>query len=216
MSGHRRWRQGLYTDRPFLLFYHGGSSVALLGFNFEYIRDDYGQVNDAYVLHKVSESPLKPRDLSIALEVDLVALVGVHGSFSFGSLFSGFDLLVQSDQNLSEPEAASDSHCEHCDHDSVRFSEAVFGHLPHVRSSDVAELREGVDHGDRDRSLRRRPWEAAANHRVERNESCVRAGLKEERDVSSGDNFSRDRYDKSYEPETDGTDNVPELKVSTR
>lgn len=43
-----------------------------------------------------------------------------------------------------------------------------------VRAGDVSELRECVDEGDRDGTLRRRPREGVADPRVEHDEARVR------------------------------------------
>ena len=150
------------------------------------------QVYDAYPLDKVPESPLQPRDLRIALNMNLVTLMGVYRSLCLSRLLSSFNLLVQSDQNLPEPEASSNSDSKHGDDDSVRLSETVFGHLPDVRSSDVSELREGVDHGNCDGSLGWWSREGRTQPTVKHDESCVRAGLEEESDVSGRDDFSAD------------------------
>ena len=147
--------------------------------------------------------------------MDLIVLVRVDRSLRFGSLLGSGDLLVQSDQNLSEPEASSNSDTKHGNDDTVGLSEAVLGHLPDIGPGDVAELREGIDHCNCDRSLCRRSGKARRNPRIEHYEACVGAGLEEESDVSSGHHFSRDTNDKSYEAEEDWADNVPELIVST-
>jgi hypothetical protein len=173
-------------------FPHPGSLLRRLAVGHGSVDLPTAQVYDAYPLDKVPESPLQPRDLRIALNVNLITLVGVDGSLRLSRLLSSFDLLVQTDQNLPEPETSSDSHSKHSDNDSVRLSETVFGHLPDVRSSDVSELREGVDHGDCDSSLCWGTREGGTQPTVEYDESCVRACLEEQGDVSGGDDLCAD------------------------
>jgi hypothetical protein len=194
---------------------HPGSLLRRLAVAHGSVDLPTAQVYDAYPLDKVPESPLQPRDLRIALNVNLITLMGVHWSLYLSRLLSSFDLLVQTDQNLPEPETSSDSYSKHSDNDSVRLSETIFGHLPDVRSSDVSELREGVDHGDCDSSLCGRSGEGRTQPTVEYDETCVGAGLEEECDVSGGDDLCADADHKPYETKADRANNVPELNVRT-
>lgn len=164
-------------------------------------------------LDKESKSSLKPRNLGITFNVNLIALMGIYRPLRFSGLLGGLDLLVQTDQDLSEPEASSDCDSKHSYNDSVRLPEAVFGHLPDIRSSDVSELGESVDHGDSDSSFCRRSRERGTDQTVKHDESCVGTGLEEECDISGGDDFGADRNNETYETKADGTDNVPELIV---
>jgi len=105
-------------------------------------------------------------------------IVGVNSSSAIlvdiGAVVSDFlqlELLVEAREHGAEDEAADDGGREHGKGDGVAAAEAVGRQAPNVGAGDVADLREGVDHGDRYRALGGRAREGGADPGVEDDEA---------------------------------------------
>lgn len=99
---------------------------------------------------------------SSAILVDIGAVV---------SDFLQLELLVEAREHGAEDEAADDGGSEHGEGDGVAAAEAVGRKAPDVGAGDVADLREGVDHGDCYRTLGGRAREGGADPGVEDDEA---------------------------------------------
>ncbi|SPQ20467.1 bb9c0dee-6315-4aed-9e05-cb89f535090d, partial [Thermothielavioides terrestris] len=88
---------------------------------------------------------------------------------------------VRAHEHEAEGEAAEDGDAEHGGDDAVALAVAVVGQVPDVGPGHVAELAEGVDHGDGDGALGRRARERGRDPRVEDDEAAggcaMRLGL---------------------------------------
>jgi len=81
------------------------------------------------------------------------------------------ELPVEAVEHDAEQEAAEDRCAEHGERDGVAAAVAVGGQGPDVGASDVADLTEGVDHGDCDGALGGRAGEGGGDPGVEDDES---------------------------------------------
>ena len=81
------------------------------------------------------------------------------------------ELPVEAVEHDAEEEAAHDGGAEHGECDCVAAAEAVGRQAPDVGAGDVADLAEGVDHGNRDGAFGGRAGEGGGDPGVEDDEA---------------------------------------------
>lgn len=111
-------------------------------------------------LNKVSEIPLHPQSLVGAVHDLDGRRMRSHILARLPSIgLSPLELFVEVDQHQPEDVASNHRDAKHGQHNAVALAVPVLLEVPDVRARDVAELAEGVDHGDGHGALGGRSWE---------------------------------------------------------
>ena len=122
--------------------------------------------NRAIHLNKIPE-PLSQLQLLIALTHAIIANHILTRSSTIIRDLLALELPVQAREHVAEQEAADDRGAEHGEGDGVAAAEAVGRQAPDVGAGDVADLAEGVDHGDCDGAFGWGPGEGGGDPGVE-------------------------------------------------